>query len=271
MLRRFALVRALVLATAVGGTACIPYHRTERVSPPLVGSIRNSDNSPASGVLVALVASDRPKRCRDASRWVTTDQTGRFEMPASYVQEDWLLVLPPMEGFFTVFELCVGRDSTALTSAYIGMSPLKGEVRADTVQCILWSARGVPQQSCAGRTRHPFRNVQSSGSWTNANASGSYRLLVPPEASRAEVALLQWVQRLDGGGERVVDSLPLPMAPEPYEIAQALLHTSAASTCVVVRSFGGKAHWYSNAKVVATILELGPPGKTTPRAACGRA
>lgn len=267
MLRRSVCYRALLLASALAGTACIPHHRTERVSPPLVGSIRNSDNSPAAGMLVALVASDRPKHCRNASRWVTTDQTGSFEMPASYVQEDWLLVLPPMERFFSVFELCVGRDSATLTSAYIGRASLKDDAPADTVRCILWSARGAPQQSCTGRTQQA---VHSEGTWTSAAGSGSYRLLVPNEEARAQVAMLQWVQRLDTGGERVVDSLALPIAPAPYQITLAQLNTSAERTCVVVRSAGGKAHWYSNPQVVATILELGPPGQSTPRAACGR-
>jgi hypothetical protein len=218
-------------------------------------------------MLVAVVGRDWRHPCRDATRWVTTDRQGSFEVPASYVQREWRLILPPMEEFFSVFEVCVGRDSAALTSSYIGRASLKGDEPADTVRCILWSSRGSPQQSCAGRSQ---RSVQTEGSWTNATASGSYRLLVPTEESRAREAMLQWVQRLDTGGERVVDSLALPIAPDPFQITQAELHTSAASTCVVVRSAGGKAHWYSNPQVVATILELGPPGQTTPRTACGR-
>ena len=268
MLRPGVWCYGILLAATLAGTACIPYHRTERVSPPLVGSIRNSDNTPAAGMLVALVASDRPKHCRNASRWVTTDQQGAFEVPASYAQQDWLLVLPPMESFFSVFELCVGRDSAALTSAYIGRASLKGDVPTDTVRCVLWSAGGSPEQSCGGQSQ---RAVQTSGSWTSASASGSYRLLVPSLESPVRVAMLQWVQRLENGDERVVDSLALPLAPKRWKIDQAELYTSAARTCVAVRSTAWREHWYStSAQVVATILELGPPGQTTPRSVCGR-
>jgi hypothetical protein len=267
MLRRSTLTRSMLVASVFAGTACIPYHRTEPLSPPVVGSIRYSDNAPASGMLVAVVGSNWRHPCRDATHWVTTDQQGNFEVPASYVQTRWLLILPPMERFFSVFDVCVGRDSSSLTAAYTGRALLRGGEPTDTVRCILWTAGGSPQQSCAGRSQ---QSVHTSGSWTTATSNGFYRLLVPTDDSRAQEAKLQWVQRLDGDGERVVDSLALPLAPMPLQIERAELHASAASTCVIVRSAGGKAHWYSNPQVVATILDLGPPGHATPRPRCGR-
>jgi hypothetical protein len=257
--------RAILLASALAGSACIPNHRPEALSPPLLGSIRNSDNSPAAAMLVAVVEYDWHGPCRKVTRWVTTGPTGAFEVPASYIVRRWIMLFPPIERFDNSYQVCVGQDSASLTVAYTGRVWLRGGP-ADTVRCVMWSSRGRSWPSCAG---HNQKLVQADGAWTTPTASGFYRLLVPAEDSGAEEAMVQWVQRLDGGGERVVDSLPLPIARHIVDISKAELHTRAEGTCVTVTSLGRKEHWYSlDLSRVESTLELGPPGQAAPSKSC---
>src|SRR6185369_11762802 len=97
-MRQLRLHRAILVASILASTACIPNHRPESISPPLVGSIRNSDNSPASGMLVAAVASDWHGSCRKVAKGVTTDSTGAFEVPASYIVRRVRGIQPPSDG-----------------------------------------------------------------------------------------------------------------------------------------------------------------------------
>jgi hypothetical protein len=286
MLRRRTLLRARTLALLLAGTGCIPHHRNVPLSPPLVGTIRYADDTPAPGMVVTVDDRVSRARCRNPTRWATTDRMGRFSFPEISVPRDWVLIIP-YDAAFTVFDVCVGRDSASLALAFTGRGPLTGGAPADSVRCILWSVRGQSRQSCASPSRcfqhgssdHPRQlctrmmdpSLHESGAWETPSARGFYRLLVPLEESRAQEAMVQWVQRLDDGAPRVVDSLVIPLAPHLWRLGPAELRTDSARTCVLVLSTGHREHWYHlNPRMSRTSLELGPPGHAAPSAACDR-
>jgi len=238
-------------------------------------------------MLVTVDDGGRWHPCRHPTQWATTDQTGRFYFPDVYVARRWALIFPPIERFSSSFGVCVGRDSASLTLAFTGMSSLRSAAPADTVRCIVWSAHGRWNQSCAspvhcrqyGSRDHPRQacstlteaSIREGGAWASPSASGFYRLLLPIEDTDAQEALLQWVQRLDGGAERVVDSLELRLAPKQFQVERLEFRTDTGGTCITLRSAGRKAHWYSLGPTIqTTTLELGPPGQAVPRAECGR-
>jgi hypothetical protein len=280
MTDRSPLHRWCLLASALVGAACVPYNRSEPLAPQLAGSIRYADDSPAAGMRVGLAERNWRRPCRDVMRWATSDEAGSFNLPATDIRRRWLAVLPNFDRAPNTFEICYGRDSASLTPAYAGTVRL--DAFADTISCVLWSAHAVSRQSCASRSqlseRAHARNpsafpqpIQVDGAWTTPTARGFYRLLIPTGGSQEREPILQWVQRLDNGVARVVDSLELPLATKSSIIDQAELRTGVGGTCLIIRSTGGPANWHSwGPQRLTTALDLGPPGQVTQRSACGR-
>lgn len=241
----------------------LPVSFTERASPVVIGTYSQRDGTPAAGARVAVTSHSGDATCSRASERGTTDSAGVFRLRATTARRRGLWIVPAIERFGNAYWLCAGATDTSLQRAYGGVVLFAVATPTDSITCLEWSWQGRTRVTCSGP--HETRALQTGGSWTEAGASGFYRLIVVEATwdAREPGVFLQWVQRSDTSSlETVRETVALPLVAGLIEIEEVWFWLPRGRpVCVTVDSRGTPTRWWKDQARERVAFELGPPGQ----------
>jgi hypothetical protein len=192
-------VRSVALAMLiVGASACLPLPiaHNQLVTTPVIGVVRRSDGTPASGIRVGVTADARDAGCTSHGARAVTDSAGRFRLPAVFERQR-VLWLTMFENFgMTRYWFCAGNPSPGRgsdTSLVPARTQVRGWVHGDTLACLTWTLAEAPRVTCNGSINQ--RPIVTNGAWINGRDSGTFRLLFTDAARDAygARAIVQWI------------------------------------------------------------------------------
>jgi hypothetical protein len=250
----------LVLASMlVAACIPIPVKHSEQITPAVVGTLSFDDGRPARQYFIAATDEDEDRACsRPGGRGVTND-IGHFQLPQASEEKKilWLTLMENlgMRGYW----LCA-RPAALGAPGGARVEPLSrtyvfGHFRGDTLDCLQWSWRDTTRLSCNANPN--TRQILRGGSWTQAETTGSYRLLfvqVGRWLSAARV-VVQWVSADPGMPNAVRAQMDLPTR-DSVEIWGASLDSLDNAWRVRVKSMR-KTTWGND---VWLTYELRTPG-----------
>jgi hypothetical protein len=255
-------------------TGCVlPLNVKEAGSPALVGIVHHDDGTPVIGARVAITNDQGRASCSHTSARSYTDSAGIFRLaPTIYVQR-WVMLVPPIEKFFSWYGVCAGPSDSLLELTYEDLLPLhyRAEAHAaDTLSCLQWMWRDRPRTTCTGA--HAEDRIQRGGGWSDARGSGFYRLIAVRHGSpSAESGVyVQWVQRSKTGPPEVIrETIGISLTPDILENLEAKLFVeSSGAACVDVRSVRQPPHWYSLVDEIHEARVLRAPGESRSVVSC---
>lgn len=195
----------LVCVVAPAIAACpLPVKRTEALSGPVSGQVIQADGTARAGAAVVVSTEWDDTLCAAAAARTTTDSNGGFQLPGTQKHYSVTWVIPMMDRFAPGYRLCVSVADT-LRVAYHGWGSLHDTAPRDSVTCLEWAWQGRSRVTCSGLAEHA---IATGGRWTDADASGWYRLIlayeptVVPNRRRPELrphAYVQWVEHSETG------------------------------------------------------------------------
>ena len=260
---RDAIISVLLAPFAAG--CPLPVARTETVSGPVVGLLFHTDGTPRPGAEVVVSTEWADTLCTAAVLRTTTDSTGAFRFPPTQRHYDVTWVVPLLDRSPPGYRLCVSVADT-MQVAYHGQGSFYNTAARDSITCLEWVWEQRSRVTCSGDVEH---GLAEGGRWTDAEASGWYRLILTQEPTVVrgrrglEVrphAYVQWVAHSPTGP-------PYPIrATVELEIDRKV--TALWETAVVEHdgrcyaSLGGTRKTFLNDFHSAELaFRLGPPGQ----------
>lgn len=244
-----------VLAAALLAVACvpIPIPHTELATPRVRGTLRHGDGSPVVGAVVGISNGHSDQTCQKFSIRDTTDDTGRFELPAVKEHRFWVSL---MENFgMARYWVCAeSADSIAGVNRHARTSVF-GRLSGDSVGCIDWSSDGRWRMTCQTRFRG---RLAEGGHWTDGETTGTYQLLdtdADDWGFKSTVAV-QWIAAAAADGRVRVRATAEASTGEALQSGMPELVEREGRW--YVRLTAVKRTAWNNERHLA--LELGPPG-----------
>ena len=254
--RPFAAV--LACAGALMLSACpIPARHMAQVTPTLIGIIQRDDGSPVADALVAATAKEADLSCREAQARITTDASGRFQLPEIRVQKRIF--------WFTMFErfgmtwywLCASATGSS-DSTSIRRTIIRGHVSGDSVACLEWQRDTDRRLTCTS-SRAP--RILTGGQWTHGPMRGWYRVIVAddePWGHEARV-FVQWLDSSSAGDRAVTVRAQAELATgPPVKSAPVPTLTRLENRWYVTVVSAQQTKWGNDRDL---RFELGPPGE----------
>lgn len=268
--------RAASLFVLVAGTgllsACIPIptKHFEQITPAVVGTLSLDDGTPAGQYFIAATDDSKDRTCSRPGGRGLTDSLGRFQLPATSEEKSvfWFTL---MENFgLRSYWVCARPAASGAPGGArvdeAARTVIAGHAQGDSLDCLCWHWRDTTRLSCNAASadkKFPvdrnWKQIIRGGSWTEADVSGSYRvLLVPIEGWEAEArAVVQWVVGGTAGRQNAVRTqMGLPTR-DSVDLQGASLHQVGDAWRVRVLS-ARKTTWGND---IWLTFELGPPGQ----------
>ena len=266
-------IRTLFVTSALWACACIPLPitHTAQVTPKIKGVLKYSDGTPVVGAAIGVSDKAQDTTCTRFGARDTTDDSGRFRLPAMKVRRR-IFWLSMMETFgMTGYRLCAqATDPQARTSRLLGTS-VAGMVSGDSLNCLQWGTPPAEKLTCESwvpvtthfrRKDDPSVRVVASrivegGSWTSAGKNGRYRILLADAPERwGKHLFLEWIDTSSAPGPgRVLARAPLSAAEPMGGRAPIFVEQNgqwyAAAIANKIGAFGNERPY---------VFELGPPG-----------
>jgi hypothetical protein len=250
------LTKRLLAATAtlVVATACVPLPipHTALVTPSVRGTLRDGDGTPVRGAVVGVTDGHRDRGCHRLAVRDTTDERGRFELPAMHRRRRifWLTL---MENFGMMgYWVCAVPPDSSLPERGVARSSARGYMRGDSLRCVDWSLAGEWRMSCESLERR----IVEGGEWREGGRAGRYQLIATDsdDWGAESIVAIQWITDSSADPRIVVTTLA-PAGERLQDATPSLLER------------GGR--WYAKLTGVGStgwrgrqrhpVLEVGPP------------
>ena len=268
---RWLAFTTLVLTTGAIGCIPLPIPHTAQITPKLTGVLEHSDGSPIAGASIGVADKEHDTTCSQFRMRDTTDEAGRFRLPAMKVRRRifWLSL---MENFgMTGYWLCAQRANAQPDGTHLLRTSVAGMISGDSLRCLEWQAEPARHLTCESwvpvtahfprRSEPELRVVQTriveGGSWAEAGANGHYRILLADAPDRWGVsAFVQWLDTTaSAGNKRVLATVPLPTVEPVGGTAPRFLKQSEDWYVAMIAA--KRSSWGNNRPFV---FLLGPPG-----------
>jgi hypothetical protein len=254
--RRRRSTKRLLAATAilVVATACVPLPipHTALVTPSVRGTLRDGDGTPVRGAVLGVTDDHRDRACRRLAARDTTDERGRFELPAMHRRRRifWLTL---MENFGMMgYWVCAVPPDSTLPERGVARSSATGRMSGDSLRCVDWSLAGEWRMSCESLERR----IVEGGEWKEEGRAGHYQLLATDsdDWGAESIVAIQWITD-SATGPRIVATTLAP-AGERLQDATPSLLARDGRWYAKLTGFGSTG-WHGGQR--HPVLELGPP------------